>query len=214
MVDRLILRLKLWSRSRYVMAARYVMSSIGLKYVRMLIYERSLDTEIPKVETKVPVEVRLVSAEDVKSGRYEGVSLASGDDPSRHDEMLRRLSNGEICHTAIVGDEVAGFAWLYMQKTKYEADIEREESFDEDEVLFYDALVFPKFQGNRIGKKLTEQRSLFLKFKNYRKARAYVAADNVVERKSIEAVGFDPTRIITCFRVFWFKRIKERPINR
>jgi len=212
-VDRLKLRLKLWARSRYFLAARYVVSRIGLKYVRMLVYERSLDTEIPEVETKVTVEVRLVSAEDVKSGRYEGVSLASGDDPSRHNNPLSRLRNGEVCLIAVVDGKIAGYSWLYFQKTKYEPAIETEIALEDGESLIYDRLVFPEFRGNGIGEKLNEERIHFLKARGFKKVYGYVVADNIVSIKSLKALGFYPTRIITCLKVFGFRRIREYPTN-
>ena len=214
MVDRLKLRLKLWSRSRYVLAARGVMGRIGLKYVRMLVYERSLDTEIPKIETKVPVEVRLVSSEDVKNGYYQGVKLASGDDPSQHNKSLMRLKNGDICFVAIVEHAVAGFAWLYMQKKKYEPAIETEISLEDGESLIYDRLVFPEFRGNGIGEKLNEERIHFLKARGFKKVYGYVYTDNIVSIKSLKALGLYPTRIITCLKVFGVKRIREQSINR
>lgn len=214
MLDKMKLRLKLWSRSRYILAARRITERLGLKYVRMLVYERSLDAEIPQVEARVPVEIKLVSTEDIKSGQYRGVRLAAGDDPMSHNVALQRLNNGEVCLVAVAEDRIAGYSWIYFKDTKYEPAIEREESFAEDEALLYDSFVIPQFRGNRIAKKLDRERSDFVKLKNYRKARAYVEADNVVERRSIEAVGFYVTKIITCLRVFKFKRIRENPVNR
>ena len=213
-VDRSKLRLKLWSRSRYFLAARSVMSRIGLKYVGMLVYERPLDTEIPVVETKVAVEVRLVSSDDVKNGHYQGVKLASGDDPSQHDKALRRLKNGDICFAAIVEHTVAGFAWLYMQKKKYEPGIETEISLEDRESLIYDRLVFPEFRGNGIGEKLNEERINFLKARGFKKVYGYVCTDNIISIKSVKALGLYPTRIITCLKVFGIKRITEQSINR
>lgn len=213
MVDNLGIRLKILSRSRYILAARYVLQRIGLKYVKELVYERPFDTEIAAVTTKVRVKVRTVSIGDIKNGLYEGIRLASGDEPVQHNEALGRICNGNICLVAMVENKVAGFAWLYLKKRKYEPAIEREETFRDDEALIYDTFVFPEFRKNSIGSKLNEEGLRYLKSKCYKKSLVYIETDNIPSIKSFSAVGFYPTKIITCLRIFKFKRIKERPIN-
>jgi GNAT superfamily N-acetyltransferase len=213
MVDNLGIRLKLLSSSRYILAARYVMQRIGLKYVKELVYERPFDTEIAAVKTRIPVEVRTVSIEDIKNGLYEGIRLASGDEPVQHNEALGRICNGGVCFVAMIENKVAGFAWLYFQKRKYEPAIEREEAFRDDEALIYDTFSFPEFRRSGIGSKLNEEGLRYLKSKGYKKSLVYIQADNIPSIKSFEAVGFYPTKIITCLRIFKFKRIKERPVN-
>ena len=212
MLDNLSLRLKLLSRSRYILTARNVMRRIGLKYVKELVYERPLDAEIAAVKTKVAVEIRTVSIEDIKNGLYKAVRLASGDEPYEHNEALGRICNGNVCFVAMVENEVSGFAWLYFQKGKYEPIIEREETFRDDEALIYDRVVFPKFRRKGIGNKLNEERLRYLKSKGYKKVLVYVQADNIPSIKSFETVGFYPTKIITCLRIFKFKRITEHPV--
>jgi len=212
MLDNLSLRLKLLSRSRYILAVRYVMRKIGLKYVKMLVYERSLDAEIAAVKTRIPVEIRTASIENIKNKLYKEVRLASGDEPYEHNESLGRICNGNVCFVAMVENNVAGFAWLYFQKKKYEPIIEREETFRDDEALIYDRVVFPKFRRKGIGNKLNEERLHYLKSKGYKKVLVYVQADNIASIKSFETVGFYPTKIITCLRIFKFKRITEHPV--
>lgn len=214
MLDKMKLRLMLWSRSRYILAARRIMGKLGLKYVRMLVYERPLDVEISQVEARVLVEIKLVSTDDMSDGKYRGVRLAAGDDPMWHNVALQRLNNGEVCLVAMVEGGIAGYAWIYFKDTKYEPAIEREESFAKDEALIYDVAVPPNFRRNKISEKLIERGLSLGKLKGYIKAYAYVEADNVFSMKSFEAVGFYATKIITCFKVFKFKRIREHPVNR
>ena len=213
-LNNLIIRLKLLSRSRYILAARYVLQRIGLKYIKELIYERPFDTEIATVTTKVRVEVRTVSIEDIKNGLYEGIRLASGDEPVQHNEALGRICNGGVCFVAMVENKVAGFAWLYLQKRKYEPAIEREETFRDDEALIYDTFVLSKFRRKGVGNKLNEEGLCYIKSKGYKKSLVYIQADNIPSIKSFETVGFYPTKIITCLRIFRFKRIKEYPVNK
>ena len=227
MVDNLGIRLKILSRSRYILAARYVMRRIGLKYVKELVYERPLDTEIPTVKTKVPVKVRIVSIGDIKNGHYQRI-IRDGlyqrilrvvryrhyhtRHRERHRKILRRLEDGDVCLIAMVDDMVAGFAWLYFREKKYEPAIEREETFGDDEALIYDIVVFPEFRKKYISEKLNEKGMRLLKSKDFKKVLGYTQADNIPSIKSFERMGFYPTKIITCFRIFKFKRIKERPV--
>ena len=213
MLDNLSIRLKLLSSSRYILAARYVMQRIGLKYVKMLVYERLFDTEIAAVKTKVPVKVRTVSIEDTKNGLYERIILASGDEPMQHNEALGRICNGGVCFVAMIENKVAGFAWLYFQKRKYEPAIEREETFRDDEALIYDTFVLSEFRRKGVGSKLNEECLRYIKSKDYKKALVYIETDNMPSIKSFERMAFYPTKIITCLRIFNFKRIKEQPIN-
>jgi ribosomal protein S18 acetylase RimI-like enzyme len=180
----------------------------------MLVYERPLDMEIATVKTKVPVEIRTVSIEDVKSGLYEGVKLASGDESYEHNEALGRICNGNVCFVAMVENEVAGFAWLYFRKRKYEPAIEREETFKDGEALIYDRAVFPEFRRKGIGNKLNEERLRYLKAKGYKRVLVYVEADNIPSIKSFESVVFYLTKIIIYLRIFKFKRIKEYCVNK
>lgn len=224
----LSLKLKLLFRSRYILAARHVVRKIGLKHVKMLVYERSLDTGVPVVKTKVPVEVRTVSINDMRDGLDQRI-IRDGlyqriirvvhhrhyytQHRERHREILRRLEAGDVCLIAMVEDVVAGFCWLYFRDRKYEPDIERVETFRDDEALVYSIAVFPEFRKNGIGSKLNEGGLRYLKSEGYKKVYAYVETDNIPSLKSFEAVGLYPTKIITCLRIFNFKRIKERPIN-
>ena len=213
LLDNLSIKLKLLSRSRCILAAMYVMQRMGLKYVKELVYERPLGTEIPTVKTKVPVEIRTVSIEDIKNGLYPGIRLASGDDPVQHNEALGRICNGNVCFVALIENKVAGFAWLYFQRRKYEPAIEREETFRDDEALIYDTFVFSEFRRKGVGSKLNEEGLRYIKSEGYKKSLVYIQADNIPSIKSFVTVGFYPAKIITCLRIFKFKRIKERPIN-
>ena len=228
LLDNLTIKLKLLPRSRHILAARYVMRRIGLKYVKELVYERPLNTEIPTVKTKVPVKVRIVSIGDIKNGLYQRI-IKDGlyqriirvvryrhyptQHRERHREILRRLEDGDVCLIAMVDDMVAGFAWLYFRDRKYEPAIEREETFRDDEALIYDIVVFPEFRRKGVSAKLTEEGLRHLISKVYKKSLVYIQADNIPSIKLFETMGFYPTKIITCLRIFNHKRIKERPIN-
>lgn len=209
MLGNIDLKLKLWARSRYVLAAREMMRGIGLKYVKLLVYERTLDKEIIPVSTKVPVEVKLLTATDVRGGHYTGVRLASGDDLTSHDETLRRLDSGDVCFVSVLGNKVAAVSWIYLHESKYESIVDREMRIADDGCLVYDAYTWPELRHNGLIEKTTEQILMFVKSIGLSKVCAYMESDNVGSIKTAEAFGCSCSGDVTYLRIFGFKRVKE-----
>ena len=203
------IRLKLLSSSRYILAARYVLNKIGLKYEKGIVYERSLNIEIPEVRTETPICVKLTLIEDIKKSKYRGIKLASGDDPVKHQEALDRLKSGDVCFIANMDGIVVGFAWLFFRGKKYEIAYEREIIFNDDEALMYDREVFPKFRKAGVGNKLNEERLRFLKANNYKKALVIINFDNIPSIKSFERFGFKPIKYLINYKIFLVDRVKE-----
>lgn len=190
-VDSLSLKLKLWARSRYILAGRYIVGRIGLKYVKMLEYVRPLDIPIPIIQTKVPVEIKPFSAEDVNNPAFRGMRLTGGENPFSHDKTLSRIESGsDICFVATVKSELAGYIWFLLKGTNYEPDLEIEERFAEGESLAYQGFVFPKFRGLSIGTKIHEEALRYLRSKAYKRVYAFIHEDNIPSRRMFEQVGF------------------------
>lgn len=208
-------QLKSFSRYRYILVVRYILCRLGLKYVRMLVYGRSLDSPIPEIETRVPVHVKIFSAGDASSGVFRGVKLTSGDDPVTHDKTLSRIASGnDVCLVATVNGVAAGYAWILLHGTNYEPAIEREERFANGQSLIYQRLVFQEFRKLNIGDKLNEERLRFLREHGYKYCWIYVQSDNVPAIRSNEKVGFHLVKTITILRIFGFKRLRERAVKR
>lgn len=186
---------------------------MGLKYIKELVYERPLDTQITAIDTAIPVEVRTVSIEDIKSGRFDGIKLASGDDPVQHNEALGRLFNGCICFIALIENNMAGFAWINFQKRKYEPAIERVETFNDDEALIYNTFVFSEYRRKGVGSKLNEMCLRYLKSKGYKRSLVYINANNVPSIISFTNLGFRVTKYIILIRLFKYKGVKENIIK-
>lgn len=208
------IKLKLLSRTRYILVARYILSRVGLKYEKGIVYERPLDIEIPEVKIKTPIDVNLVSIDEINSGKYSGIKLASGDDSATHRKALERLGSGDVCFIAKVDDIVLGFAWLYFGRSKYEEAYEMELTFSDDEALMYDREVFKEFRRSGVGNKLNEERLRYLKYKNYKKALVLIKFDNIPSIKSFERFGFEPIKYIILKRIFFISRAGERIIMR
>jgi len=210
LIDKLHLKLTLWRRSRFILAGRRIMRRIGFKYVRMIEFVRPLDAPIPIIETKLKVEVRPFLTEDSENKIYDRICFTPGDNLPLHDKTLRRVASGnEECLVAIVNGEVAGYIWLLFIGTNYEPAIEIEETFAEGEGLVYQLNVFANYRKKYIAKKLINNGLSYFKSKGYRKCYSYVESDNMPSIKSFEGMGFHPSRVITCLRIFKFKRKKE-----
>lgn len=206
MLKNLVIRLKLLSRSPYILAALYIMEKLGFKYVNELVYERPLNTEIGALNTKIPVEVRALSMEDVKNDLFECIRLASGDDPVQHNEALGRICNGGKCYVAVTDGKVAGFAWLNFLKRKYEPAIERVETFRDDEALIYDTFVLFEFRGKGVGSKLNEVCLQCLRSYGYKRSLVYINSNNIPSINSFENVGFRMTKAIKYFKILNFRK--------
>lgn len=209
----LIIKLKLLSRTRYILVARYVLSRVGLKYEKGIVYERPLNIEIPEARTKTPIDVNLVSIDEINSGKYQGIKLASGDDSATHRKALERLASGDVCFIARVDDTILGFGWLYFQRSKYEKAFETELTFNDDEALMYDREVFKEFRRSGVSNKLNEEQLRYLQSKNYKKALVFIKFDNIPSIKSFERFGFEPIKYITIKRIFSVKRAEEHIIR-
>ncbi len=208
-------KFKLFGRSRYILFMRHTLGRLGLRYVKMLVYGRSLDSPIPEIETTMPVMIKAFSAEDATSSVFSGIRLTSGDDPVTHDKTLSRIASGnEVCLVATVNGVAAGYGWILLHGTNYEPAIERDERFENGEPLVYQGLVFPKFRGLKIHKKLVEERLQFLRRKGCKYCWVYVQSDNVPSIQSLERLGFELVKTITFLRIFMFKRLAERILER
>ncbi|HUM44401.1 MAG TPA: GNAT family N-acetyltransferase [Fervidobacterium sp.] len=204
MLDKLNRKRKLWGRSRYILTGRSTMRRIGLKYVKMIEFERLLNFQIPEVMTKLPVKVELFSTENANSKVFSGVSLTAGEDPLSHDKTLKRVATGgELCLVAFVENRVTGYVWVLLDGTNYEPDLEMEEKFEQYEGLIYQLHVFPMFRNLGVATKLNKEGLQQLKDK----------ADNIPSIRSFKKVGFYPTRSLSCLRVFMFKSTKEHIID-
>ena len=209
MLDRVEEKFNVWARSRYILGARLVMRRLGVKRVRWVVLECPLEGDLPRISSDLPVSIELISVEDVISGRFDGEKLASSDVGTSHEVALERLKAGDMCFAALVGSRVAGYAWVFTGTRKYESEIETELTFEEDECLGYDARVLPEFRGNRILQMLVVEQVRRMRSTKYARICGCIEADNVPSLKSARAIGMKQKGLITCFRVFKFKRVSE-----
>ncbi len=206
-------KLKRLFRTSYISAAKNLLARVGLKYENGIVYERYLNIEIPEVITETYIDVNLVSIDEIKSGKYQGIKLASRDDPSTHNEALERLVSGDVGLIAKMDDTILGYCWLYFRKSKYEEAFEMELIFNDDEALIYDLVVVKEFRRSGVGKKLNENVLRYLKSENYKKALVLIRVYNIASITSFERFGFEPIKYITLKRIFFVKRVREHIIR-
>jgi len=213
--DRINLKLKLLGRSHYVLGfRRQILHRLGLKCIRFERWEMDLGSPIPDFTAKIPVELRILSLEDLSSERFKGAILASSDDPLRHKKAEMRIREGDTCIVGLSEDRLGGFLWLRMGKSRYEAVIETSIPISNGEALIYDAFNSTQFRRLGAGAKALEGSLRLLKSRGFKDVIAWVEADNVPPQKVLEAVGFHRTGTITYIKVLCFTRIVQRPIGR
>lgn len=174
---------------------------VGLKYVKAFLWERCLADEIPKIETKIPVEIRLASISD-----FKGTPLLGG-------EALKRLREGDLCFIAVWNDMIAGYLWATFKRKVYVQEIEREVSFKTGDVYLYDGYVLPDFRRKGLLKKLLEETLRYFKSRNVRQANAGALTCNKAPQKAFRALGFRTFRFFKFVKIFRFKKFEERELK-
>jgi GNAT superfamily N-acetyltransferase len=170
---------------------------IGLKYVKLLLWERHLTNEIPKTETKIPVEIRLASIRDFERS------------PLLKDEAAKRLNEGDLGFIAVWNGMVVGYLWASFKRKVYLGEIEREVSFKTGGVYLYDGFVLPNFRRKGLFKKLLEEALQYFKSRNVKKANAGTLTNNKAPQKAFKALGFSTVRLVKFVKIFLFKKFEE-----
>lgn len=174
---------------------------IGLKYVKAFLWERHLADEIPEMEAKIPVEIRLASIRDFKRS------------PLLKDVALKRLSGGDLGFIAVWNGMIAGYLWASFKRKVYMQECEREISCKIGEVYLYDGFVLPDFRRKGLFKKLLEETLHCFKSRNVKKASAYALTSNKASQKAFRALGFHTVRLVKFVKIFRFKKSEERELK-
>lgn len=172
-----------------------------MKSVKLFLWERNLGDEIPKTETKIPVEIKLASVPDFKRTNLP------------KDEAVKRLSEGDLGFIAMSNGRIAGYLWASLKRKVYLQEIEREVSFRTDEVYLYDGFVLPDFRRTGLLKKLLEETLHFFKSRNVKKANAGTLTNNRAPQSALRALGFRTFRLLKFVRIFRFKKFEERKVR-
>jgi len=174
---------------------------MGLKYVKAFLWKRRLWDEIPKIEIKIPVEIKLASIGDFE--RY----------PLLKDEALKRLSEGDLGFIAVWNGMIAGYLWASFKRKVYIQEFEREISLKIGEVYLYDGFVLPDFRRKGLFKKLLEETLHYFKSLNVKKANAYALTSNKAPQKAFRALGFRTVRLVKFVKILRFKKFEERKLK-
>jgi len=190
-------------KDRYagIVFPQYFLWKMGLKYVKAFLWERHLADEIPKIETKIPVEIKLASVHDFKRS------------PLLKDEALKRLSEGDLSFIAVWNGMIAGYLWASFKRKVYVQEFEREMNFKIGEVYLYDVFALPDFRRKGLFKKLLEETLHYFKSRNVKKANAYTLTSNKASQKAFRALGFRTVRLVKFVKIFKFKKFEERELK-
>jgi len=192
---------KLLSRSRYILFLRTISHRIGVKYVKELVFERSLESEINCTDSIIKIDVRVISIKDVDNREYSNVRFILGDN-YQHILTKKRIAKGNKCLVAIIDNDVAGYIWLYFQKCKYEPAIEQKEFFLKDDALMYELNVLPIFRMKGVASKLIETGLSYLKDNKYKRVKVYIREDNIPSINTFRSNGFELFQKIVYIKMF------------
>jgi GNAT superfamily N-acetyltransferase len=160
---------------------------------KVVIYERSLNDNIPTVEPKRNVDVGIATSGDIKQ-----LTMIIG-----KKTLQRRLKGKDICFVAKEGKRIVGYTWVVFQSL-YVDETNNELKSDKQEPWSYDSFVFPKYRNQKIFQKMLEQVLLFLKGKKFKRIYGHIFYDNMPSRTSVEKMGFKIVKILFRLKLFKF----------
>ena len=184
-----------------IISTQYFLWKIGLKYVKAFFWERSLAEQIPKVETKIAVEIRLASVND-----FRGF-------PSFRDEALKRLNNDDLCFVAMWNGTIVGYVWASLKRKVYIPEFEREIVFNNGEAYLYDGFVFPDFRRKSILKNILEAALHYLKSQNVKRANACTLTANEPPQRALRDAGFRAVKFCKFVKIFRFEKFEEHKLG-
>jgi len=187
--------------------AQYFLWKIRLKYVKALVWELDLVREIPKIGTKMPVNIRTAAIHDLLTHAYFGRP------PLREDEALKRLNDGDLCFIALWKGIIIAYMWATLKRKVYVPEFEREIVFKNGEGYLYDGFVFPVFRRKGLFKKMVEEALHYLKSQNIKKAYGITLTTNESSQRVMRDKGFYAVRLVKFVRIFGFKRFEEHELE-
>lgn len=188
-----------WYAKRIGLA--YLLWKTGIKYVKVFVWERSLEAEIPETKLKIPAEIKVASSYDMEKLLH------------MKNEWLKRLNDGDFCLIAVWKDRIIGYVWVSFKRRVYIPEFETEVNFESNEAYLYDSFVFSNFRRKGVLKKLLEEALYFLKSRNVEKSYAGTLTNNTPPQKALRALGFSPVKVVKFVKIFGFKRFEERKLK-
>lgn len=162
----------------------------GTVYRRVVLVAVDLTQELPDGPCDVPIEIRLLQAEDAEAyARFR-----SGTEPDR---VARRLDEGHVCVAAWLEGEIVTAQWYAFGRNRLDA-IGRPLDLAEDEVYAYDSYTAEPLRGRRLATARAIWACRYLRGAGYRRTLGYIAPQNRpafgpprrVEARELGTAGF------------------------
>ena len=151
-------------------------------YRRAIVIERRLEEPIDDVAARVPVVLGLLDEKQIE----EYVRLRPEADPR---EVLRRLREGQLCHTASHDGRLVYVSWASMRRAWIEY-LEREIELAPEEVYSYEVFAAPEFRGTGIMAATGVFRLRYFRDRGYRRIIAVVMPENKRAFRAFVKLGY------------------------
>lgn len=126
-------------------------------------------------------------------------------------ELDKWLSDGGECYGILSSEQVVAFSWIHYSGFRLVSN--KFISFKNSYVWFGPDYVEPKARGQRLHKKLIENRLNVAKRKGYKGILTAVNNTNSSSVKNYRAFGFKPVLVIECRRFVNFNFVKVLRLN-
>ena len=149
--------------------------------IRELFYQHELKT-IPKVESKIPVEVSLLNEQNIsRIAEVKKMSIAT---------LKQRLDNGDKCFVTEKSGRLLSYHWMQSSGKHYVQQTGKWEEVNRGDAVIYHVRVHKDFRGNRINGFVYSEMLQYCQDHKYNRVWIYTNKMNASNRKGLVDLGF------------------------
>lgn len=174
---------------------------------RGLLWAIELNTPPPRIEPRIPAQIRELDAAAIPALVAPGSAGA--------DILRQRFSTGRRCFGVAVENEIAAYGWV-SQHAEYIGEQEREFKLQNDEAYIWDCATLPSYRGQHLYSALLSEINNALYTDKLRRVWIGAQQKNHASLRGFSNAGFRPIVLITYARLFhvhavWFQAQRNAP---
>ena len=156
----------------------------GLVYRDVILVALDVTRDVPPVERRVPVEMRLLGPEDLEAyGRFRA-------QPVERAQTGRRLEKGDACIAAWLEGEIVSAGWYSFDRARVD-DIDRELALAPGEIYGYDLYTVEGLRGLGVASQRGHWAAGFFRESGYRRVIAGLSPQNLPVQGPAQTLGYE-----------------------
>lgn len=168
-------------------------------YRRLLLLERSLDTPVPELVPRLPVDIALLTEDEADEYRAFRPEMLRRD-------AIERLRSGQRCFVARRDGRIVAGVWSAFEPL-WLSFLGAEIGMAPGDAHIYDKFVLPAYRGQEISNALRMHCLRHLQRSGYRRAIVAVLPENASSLRDIVKGGYRPYGIVARIRIGSWQRV-------